>query len=118
MAGLCASPSLREQSTTAVCGAGAWLSGPRPPMQPMPPALSGTVLPGPLEAMNLTLSGLTGEPGRQASLFPEVRQRERLREALAQLEALEGHKPIYRLREVEPWSRIPERRMAFAPCDS
>ena len=84
---------------------------------PVKRALSGTVLPGPLEAMNLTLSGLTGEPGRQASLFPEVRQRERLREALAQLEALEGHKPIYRLREVEPWSRIPERRMAFAPCD-
>ena len=85
---------------------------------PVKRALSGTVLPGPLEAMHLTLSGITGEPGRQASLFPEVRQQERLREALAQLEALEGHKPIYRLREVEPWSRIPERRMAFAPCDS
>ena len=85
---------------------------------PVKRAFSGIILPGPLEAMNLTLSGLTGEPGHQASLFPEVRQRERLREALAQLEALEGHKPIYRLREVEPWSRIPERRMAFAPCDS
>ena len=85
---------------------------------PVKRALSGVVLPGPLEAMNLTLSGLTGEVGRQGSLLPEVRQRERLREALAQLEALEGHKPIYRLREVEPWSRIPERRMAFAPCDS
>ena len=85
---------------------------------PVKRALSGAVLPGPLEAMNLTLSGLTGEAGRQGSLLPEVRQREKLREALAQLEALEGHKPIYRLREVEPWSRIPERRMAFAPCDS
>ena len=85
---------------------------------PIRRALSGVVLPGPLEAMNLTLSGLTSEPGHQGSLFPEVRQRERLREALAQLEALEGHKPIYRLREVEPWSRIPERRMAFVPCDS
>ena len=57
---------------------------------PVKRALSGVVLPGPLEAMNLTLSGLTGEVGRQGSLLPEVRQRERLREALAQLEALEG----------------------------
>ncbi len=85
---------------------------------PVKRALSEITLPGPLEAMHLTLSGLTGEAGRQGSLLPEVRQRERLREALAQLEVLEGHKPIYRLREVEPWSRIPERRMAFAPCDS
>ena len=85
---------------------------------PVKRALSGAVLPGPLEAMNLTLSGLTGEAGRQGSLLPEVRQREKLLEALAQLEVLEGYKPIYRLREVEPWSRIPERRMAFVPCDS
>ena len=85
---------------------------------PVKRALSSATLPGPLETMHLTLSGLTAEAGRQGSLLPEVRQQERLREALAQLEVLVGYKPVYCLREVEPWSRIPERRMALALCDS
>jgi DNA polymerase-4/protein ImuB len=71
-------------------------------------------LPGPLEGLSVTLLGLAGETGRQGSLFPEVRQRDSLREALRQLEARLGERPpLYRVREVEPWSRIPERRRAL-----
>ena len=76
-------------------------------------ALGNRPPPGPLEDLRLTLSGLTGETGRQESLFREVRRRERLHQAIAQLKASLGSNPIYQVREVEPWSRIPERRQAL-----
>jgi DNA polymerase-4/protein ImuB len=71
-------------------------------------------VPGPLEDMQLTMSRLTGDAGRQSSLFVDVRRRENLREAMRQMEASMGRRPpIYQVREMEPWSRIPERRMAL-----
>ncbi|GIT45112.1 MAG: hypothetical protein Ct9H300mP11_30480 [Chloroflexota bacterium] len=37
---------------------------------------------------------------------------------MRQLEALlDGKPPIYQLKEIEPWSRIPERRQALVPFD-
>ena len=72
-------------------------------------------LPGPVESLSLTLSGIGGEAGRQASLFSDVRQRDNLHEALRELEARFGTVPMYLVREVEPWSRIPERRRALVP---
>jgi len=78
--------------------------------------LAGVKFPGPLEDVSLTLRGLTGEPSMQASLFREVRSRQQLGEAMKQLEARLGERPpVYRVREVEPWSRIPERRRALVP---
>jgi DNA polymerase-4/protein ImuB len=75
-------------------------------------------LPGPLEDMKLTLSGLTGESGIQSSLFPDVRRQEQLREMMRQLEARLGRRPpIYQVRDIEPWSRIPERRQALVQFD-
>ena len=80
--------------------------------------LENLTLPGPLETLSLTLSGITGESGRQESLFPEVRHRARLDDAIRQLRLLLGHRPpIYRVREVEPWSRIPERRRSLVAYD-
>ncbi len=80
--------------------------------------LENLALPGPLETLSLTLSGITGEPGPQASLLPEVRRRDRLDDAVRQLRARLGRKPpIYHVREVEPWSRIPERRRALVAYD-
>ena len=82
-------------------------------------ALETAAIPGPLEDMRLTLSGFTGESGTQASLFSDIRRQEQMRETLRQLEARLGRRPpIYQVRELEPWSRIPERRQAlvqFAP---
>jgi DNA polymerase-4/protein ImuB len=72
--------------------------------------------PGALESLSLTLSGLTGDAGRQESLFRDVRRRENLQEALSQMEARFGRRPpIFQVREVEPWSRLPERRQALVP---
>ena len=76
-------------------------------------ALADVTLPGPLEELRLTLKDLTGEAGRQESLFQDVRRGERLHEAIAQLKVSQGRNPIYQIREVEPWSRIPERRRAL-----
>ncbi|MEE9284820.1 MAG: DNA polymerase Y family protein [Dehalococcoidia bacterium] len=70
--------------------------------------------PGPLEELSLTLARLTGEAGLQGSLFNDVRRQDNLREAVRQLEARLGRRPpIYQVREVESWSRIPERRQAL-----
>jgi DNA polymerase-4/protein ImuB len=78
--------------------------------------LEGHPPPGPLEELRIELSGLTGEAGRQESLFGDVRRQENLMETLRQLRARLGTQPpIYRIHEVEPWSRLPERRQALVP---
>ena len=78
--------------------------------------LASAVLPGPLEELGLTLSGLTGQRGRQAGFLPEARAWEGLAEAIAQMEELfGGPPPLFVVREVEPWSRVPERRHALVP---
>ena len=77
-------------------------------------SLAGMILPGPVEEMNVTLWGLTGQSGLQSSLLLDVKRRANLADSLRQLEARIGRKPpIYQIREVEPWSRIPERRRAL-----
>ena len=80
-------------------------------------SLEGMKLPGPLEDVTLTLKELTGEAGQQESLFREVRQRQRLAQAIGQLKVSQGRNPIYQVREVEPWSRVPERRVALVTYD-
>jgi DNA polymerase-4 len=75
-------------------------------------------LPGPLEDMKLTLAGFTGESGIQTNLFSDVRKQEQLKEMMRQLEVhLGGKPPIYQMKEIEPWSRIPERRQVLVPFD-
>ena len=75
-------------------------------------------MPGPLEDMKLTISGFTGESGIQAGLFSSIRRQEQLREMVGQLEARLGRRPpIYRVREMEPCSRVPERRLALVQFD-
>jgi len=81
-------------------------------------SLETTVLPGALEDMKLTLSGITGDSGVQSNLFPGLRRQEHLRETIRQLEArLRRKPPIYRIRDMEPWSRIPERRWGLVSYD-
>ena len=76
--------------------------------------LEASDIPGPLEDMRLTLSGVTGESGTQASLFAGIRKQEQLREMMRHLEMrLRSQPPIYKVMELEPWSRIPERRSAL-----
>ncbi len=71
-------------------------------------------IPGPLEDMRITLSGITGEAGRQESMWLEVKRDDDLRETISQLRSrLKTAPPVYQVRELEPWSRIPERRFAL-----
>jgi DNA polymerase-4 len=81
-------------------------------------ALESISLPGPLEDMKLTLSGLTGESGIQGSLFADVRKLEQLRETVQQLQAQWGGQTlIYQVKDFEPWSPIPERQRILVPFD-
>jgi nucleotidyltransferase/DNA polymerase involved in DNA repair len=74
--------------------------------------------PAPLEELYLELLGLAGEAAKQGQLFvARVRQLGQVAEAARQLRARYGRMPLYHAVEVEPWSRIPERRWALATCD-
>ena len=71
-------------------------------------------IPGPLEDITLSISGLSGESGIQTSLFTDIRKRAQLREMMNHLESQLGHKPpIYQVKDIEPWSRTPERRQVL-----
>jgi DNA polymerase-4/protein ImuB len=65
-------------------------------------------------SLGLTLSGLCSEYGHQANLWPIGPRRQReLAEAIEQLNARVGEPQVYRIVEVQPWSRIPERQLAL-----
>jgi nucleotidyltransferase/DNA polymerase involved in DNA repair len=71
-------------------------------------------LPGPLEDIRMTVFETAGESGMQSSLFSEVRKQQQLRETIRQLTArLRAKPPIYKVVDIEPWSRVPERRQSL-----
>jgi len=76
--------------------------------------------PAPIEECALELFGLGGEAARQPGLFvARAKQLAEIAEAARQLRARYGLVPLYHAIEVEPWSRIPERRWALVQvaCD-
>jgi nucleotidyltransferase/DNA polymerase involved in DNA repair len=75
-------------------------------------------LPGPVEALTLELSGLIDATSRQ-ELLPGFHSRRpwQLAEASRQLKQRFGTSGLYRVAEVEPWSRLPERRQALIAYD-
>ncbi len=80
--------------------------------------LAAVQLPGPVEEVGIELSGLTGEKGKQATMFGEkAGLRRQLDEAIRQLKARWGRPLVSHVVEVEPWSRIPERRHALIDYD-
>ena len=56
-----------------------------------------------------------GEGGREAGslILDEETVPPALREAVKELKLKLGYSPLYRVVEVDPWSRIPERRYAL-----
>ncbi len=65
-------------------------------------------------SLGITLSGLCSEYGHQGKLWQTGPKRHReLLEAVEQLNAREGEAQVYRIVEVQPWSRIPERQLAL-----
>ena len=71
-------------------------------------------LPGPVETLTLEVVGLLDAGGRQ-ELLPgfHARRPRHLAEACRDLRQRLGGTQLYRVIEVEPWSRIPERRLAL-----
>ena len=82
------------------------------------PGLEAARYPGAIVGLVLELQGLTAESGRQARLFPSrIRHQAYLEVMLRRLKTRYGEAPVKRLVEVEPWSRIPERRFALMDYD-
>jgi nucleotidyltransferase/DNA polymerase involved in DNA repair len=76
--------------------------------------LANAVLPAPVEELTIELSGITEERGRQSTLFAEkAGLRRQLGETVRQLRARWGRPLVSQVVEVEPWSRLPERRHAL-----
>jgi hypothetical protein len=70
-------------------------------------------------ALGVTLSGLCSEYAHQANLWQiGPRRRRELLEAIEQLNAREGEPQVFRIVEVQPWSRIPERQQALVAFDA
>ncbi len=78
--------------------------------------LPGGLPPAPIEELALELLGLTSEGARHPRLFlARASQGAPVVEAVRQLSTRYGQVPIYYATEVEPWSRIPERRWTLVP---
>lgn len=80
--------------------------------------LADLLLPGPVERLTLELVGIVAPGGRQ-ELLPGFRARRprELVEAARRLKQRYGSSGLYMTVEVEPWSRIPERRLALIAYD-
>jgi nucleotidyltransferase/DNA polymerase involved in DNA repair len=82
-------------------------------------ALPGELPAAPVQEIALELSGLGGEAGRQLALLGiRPAQLEHLSQVIRQLRARYGRVPLYHAVEVDPWSRIPERRWALVTCSN
>jgi DNA polymerase-4/protein ImuB len=73
--------------------------------------------PGPVEQVGIRIIRLGYGAGRQQSIFSTVRSRDNLMEDIKQLDFRLGDHQVYHVKEIEPWSRIPERRYALAPLN-
>ncbi|HEX2128730.1 MAG TPA: hypothetical protein VHF58_05890 [Solirubrobacterales bacterium] len=74
-------------------------------------------LPGPAASLGLRAVELGPEAGEQPALSPspEDERRARVTEAVRQARAAAGRDAVLRLLEVDPASRVPERRAALSP---
>lgn len=81
--------------------------------------LNSFVPAAPIEELRITLTDLCAEGGTQArmAMSERVTHLEPLRDAIDQLRSRLGFNPIAKIVEVEPWSRIPERRLALMTYD-
>ena len=80
-------------------------------------SLSTIKLSGLVEELCITLGKVGGGTGKQGSLFREMRKHSQITSAIEQIKISQGKNHIYQMVEVEPWSRIPERRHALIPFE-
>ena len=71
-----------------------------------------------IESMSVEFKEITGEAGVQNNFFENIRDVNNLKEAINQLAALSDNKcPIYRIKEVNRWSKHPEERYVLVEYD-
>jgi DNA polymerase-4/protein ImuB len=75
--------------------------------------MDGLALPAAAIAVTCTIHDFCGERGRQEAFFSSRGRLVQLDEAIRHLRVRLGKPPVLRVVEVEPWSRIPERRTAL-----
>ncbi|MDX9986325.1 MAG: hypothetical protein RBR99_02530 [Dehalococcoidales bacterium] len=73
--------------------------------------------PGPAEQLGIRITGISCPLSRQKSLLPEVKSTDHLLGEISQLELKLGGPQLFKFKEAEPWSRIPERRHVLAPLN-
>jgi DNA polymerase-4/protein ImuB len=71
--------------------------------------------PGPVEQIGLKITGVGSYIARQGSILADVRSKDHLLGSVRQLEFRLGGPQLFKIKEVEPWSRIPERRYSLRP---
>lgn len=77
-------------------------------------AMNNIILSEEIEGISITFSGISNELGKQYSMLPNIRSQEQLHETMLQLsKRLRIRPPIYKIKDLEPWSRIPERQQAL-----
>jgi protein ImuB len=94
------------------------LADPRRMRLVLAPKLAG--LPAPAEVLRLRAEGFGPPAGAQGALLtePATARSERLREAIRQTRAAAGPDAALRVLEVDPDSRVPERRLVLAPWET
>jgi DNA polymerase-4/protein ImuB len=73
--------------------------------------------PGPAEQLSIRITGTACPLSRQKSLLPEVKSTDHLLGEISQLELKLGSPQLFKFKEAEPWSRIPERRHVLTPLN-
>jgi nucleotidyltransferase/DNA polymerase involved in DNA repair len=93
-------------------------SGAEQLMQSLRLRLQSLEVSAPIEPIAIILTDIMPEAARQ-QILPALRQRTdgHLQGVVTQLAQRYGISPLYRIVEVEPWSRIPERRHALLVFD-
>ena len=77
-------------------------------------AINNILLSEEIEEIGITFSAISNESGKQYSMLKSVRSQDQLRETMLQLsKRLRTKPPIYKIKDIEPCSRIPERRQAL-----
>jgi protein ImuB len=94
------------------------LADPRRMRLVLAPKLAG--LPAPAEVLRLRAEGFGPPAGAQGALVeePASARAERLREAVRQTRVAAGPDAALRVLEVDPDSRVPERRLVLAPWET
>ena len=73
--------------------------------------------PGPVEQVGIRITRLGYGITRQKSIFSGTRAKDHLMEDIKQLDLRLGDNQVFQVKEIEPWSRIPERRYALSPLN-